>query len=152
MDDSQLNDSQLDDSRIHALLTEWAAAELAGDVSAIVSLLAPDFVGVGPVGFALDRSQWAQRHLGDLVNTEFALLDVAIRGYGDTAVVTGVQRQVTRARGHDTSGSFRLVAVCVPDDDAHPRIVHLQLSGPLIAADQMPAFARTDRQGEVRRG
>lgn len=142
----------MDDKAVTALLDRWAAAELAGDVSAIVSLLHQDFTGVGPVGFMLDRSQWAQRHLGDLVNTEFELLEPSVRSYGSAAVVTAVLRQATKARGHDTSGTFRLAAVCVAGDGAAgdwaagdqgtPRLVHLQLSGPLIRPDEMPGFAR----------
>lgn len=132
----------MENEAVVALLVKWAAAELAGDVSAIVSLLHQDFTGVGPVGFMLDRSQWAQRHLGDLVNTEFELLEPSVRSYATTAVVTAVLRQSTRARGHDTSGTFRLGAVCVAGDHEPPRLVHLQLSGPLISPDEMPGFAR----------
>lgn len=135
----------MEDEAVVALLEKWAAAELAGDVSAIVSLLYKDFTGVGPVGFMLDRSQWAERHLGDLVNTEFELMEPSVRSYGRTAVVTAILRQSTRARGHDTSGTFRVVAVCFADEaagDDTPRLVHLQLSGPLIRPDEMPGFAR----------
>jgi hypothetical protein len=32
---------------------EWAAAEVRGDVSALATTLAEDFVGVGPLGFTL---------------------------------------------------------------------------------------------------
>ena len=137
---------EMGNEAVAALLDKWAAAELAGDVSTIVSLLHQDFAGVGPVGFMLDRSQWAERHLGDLVNTEFELLEPSVRSYGSVAVVTAVLRQSTSARGHDTSGTFRLVAVCVADgvagDYETPRLVHLQLSGPLIRPDEMPGFAR----------
>jgi hypothetical protein len=131
---------------IQELITRWAQAELDADVSAYPALLAPGFQGVGPVGFVLDRDQWARRHLGDMKNHEFEVTGTQTRFYGDVAVVSGIQRQVTTARGHDTSGSFRLVAVCVPvetgESRPHWRIAHIQLSGPLISPDQMPGFAR----------
>ena len=89
----------------------------------------------------LEAHQWAQRHTGDLTNRELEILEPHVRFYGDTAVVEAIQRQVTTARGRDTSGSFRLVAVCIPDPDGW-RIAHLQLSGPMIASGEMPGFAR----------
>ncbi|GAA2078722.1 nuclear transport factor 2 family protein [Actinomadura alba] len=69
-----------------------------------------------------------------------------MRSYGDTAVVDAVQRQVTTARGHDASGSFRLVAVCRVTSDGW-RIAHLQLSGPLIAPTEMPSLRPSDVDG-----
>lgn len=123
------------------LIDRWSAAELAGDAGAYGTLLSDDFLGVGPVGSVLDATQWAARHQADLHNHEFEVVDPRVRSYGDTAVVDAVQRQVTTARGHDTSGSFRLVAVCRAAADGW-RIVHLQLSGPLIAPGEVPSFAR----------
>lgn len=124
------------------LLHTWARAELEGDVDAYANLLTEDFRGVGPVGFVLDARQWAGRHTtGDLTNSEFEILDPRLRFYGQTAVVEAVQRQVTMARGRDTSGSFRLVAVCTHVGDRW-RLAHVQLSGPLIAPGEMPGFAR----------
>jgi ketosteroid isomerase-like protein len=123
------------------LLDRWAKAELDGDVDAYDELLAPDFVGVGPVGFVLDRQQWAQRHRRDLKNHEFEILDPQVRVYEDTSVVVAVQRQRTSAMGRDTSGSFRLVAVAVKDADQWT-LAHIQLSGPLIDPGQAPPFAQ----------
>lgn len=123
------------------LVNRWARAELAGDVNAYPELLDDHFAGVGPVGFVLDKDQWAQRHLGGVDNDEFEVLEPHIRSYGDTAIVEAVQRQRTVARGRDVSGSFRLVVVAVCDDGRWA-IAHIQLSGPLIAPGEMPAFAR----------
>ncbi|WP_236792696.1 nuclear transport factor 2 family protein [Amycolatopsis sp. GM8] len=123
------------------LVDRWARAELAGDVAAYPSLLDERFIGVGPVGFVLDREQWAGRHNGALENHEFEVLEPHVRSYENTAIVEGVQRQRTTARGHDTSGEFRLVLVAVHDGEQW-RIANLQLSGPLIAPGEIPAFAR----------
>ncbi len=129
------------ETEILDLIDAWARAELEGDIDTYAQLLAEDFAGVGPVGFVLDADQWAGRHQGDLVNRELEVLDPRVRFYGETAVVVAVQRQVTTARGRDTSGSFRLAAVCVPAGGGW-RIAHLQLSGPMIAPGEMPGFAR----------
>ncbi len=68
------------------LVQRWAEVELRGDADAYGDLLAPDFVGVGPVGFVLTREQWADRHRGDLKNEEFQVQDPHVRIYGDTAI------------------------------------------------------------------
>jgi ketosteroid isomerase-like protein len=123
------------------LVDRWAQAELAGDIAAYPALLDERFSGIGPVGFVLDRGQWAARHEGGLENHEFEILEPHARSYGDTVLVEAVQRQRTTARGRDTSGSFRLGLVATKQDGAW-RIAHIQLSGPLIAPGEMPAFAR----------
>lgn len=117
--------------QVNELLDKWAAAELAGDVSAYETLLAPDFRGVGPVGFVLDRDQWAARHTHGLVNHEFRVDDRELRAYGDdTVVVTAVETQRTVAMGQENNGSFRIVAVAVRRGD-HWVLAHVQFSGPM---------------------
>jgi uncharacterized protein (TIGR02246 family) len=138
-----MNSAANDTQQVLDLVQRWAAAELAGDVAAYDDLLTADFTGVGPVGFVLTSEQWAQRHLGDLHNEKFEVLDPHVRIYGDpadTAVVEAVQRQATTAMGRDTSGSFRLGLVAVHAGQ-HWRIAHIQLSGPLIKPGEMPSFA-----------
>jgi len=106
-----------DQSAVLDLVQRWATAELTGDAEAYHWLLAPDFVGVGPVGFVLDTKQWAQRHRGDLKNHKFEVNDP------------------------DASGSFRLGIVAVKRDDRW-LLAHVQLSGTLIAPGETPSFAR----------
>ena len=123
------------------LVGRWARAELDGDVAAFDELLAPEFVGIGPVGFVLDREQWVHRHRAGVKNDEFAVEEPHVRAFGDTVLVEGVQRQVTTAMGRDTSGSFRVVVAATRRDDRWV-IVNIQLSGPLIAPGELPPFAR----------
>jgi hypothetical protein len=67
-------------NELQQLGQEWAAAEVRGDVSALATMLADDFVGVGPLGFTLTREQWLDRHRsGDLVYEEITWEDVDIR-------------------------------------------------------------------------
>jgi hypothetical protein len=78
------------------LVREWVDAELRGDAQALDTLLAADFVGVGPRGFVLTRQQWLARYRsGDLRNTGFELRDPQVRDYGAAAVVVGTQAQQT---------------------------------------------------------
>ena len=125
------------------LVRRFAAAELAGDVDAYDDLLHADFRGIGPVGFVLDRDAWAGRHRGDLVNHEFSIDEPEVRPIGDaTAVVTGIQRQRTTAMGRETSGSFRIGLIAVHDGGGWV-IAQAQLSGPMIAPGERPAWQRT---------
>ncbi len=74
--------------QIHAFLSEWTAAERAGDAETLATLLTDDFSGVGPLGFVLPRPAWVDRHRHGLAYEQFSLEEIQIRLYGDVAVVT----------------------------------------------------------------
>ncbi len=95
------------------LIGHWAAAEQDNDAEALDKLLASDFVGVGPLGFVLDRDQWLGRFGNGLENRAFAVEDAQVREYGAAAVVVGVLAQETSFQGGDNSGRFRLTLVAV---------------------------------------
>jgi uncharacterized protein (TIGR02246 family) len=99
------------------LVGRWAAAEQANDAEALDSLLAGDFVGVGPLGFVLGREQWLARFGNGLENRAFAMEDAQVRDYGAAAVVVGVLAQETSFQGGDNSGRFRLTLVAVRPTD-----------------------------------
>jgi Domain of unknown function (DUF4440) len=68
------------------LVRAWAGAELRGDPEALDTLLASDFVGVGPRGFVLTRDQWLVRYrTGELRNSSFD----ALTRLGDTQLANG---------------------------------------------------------------
>lgn len=95
----------------------WAAAEEHNDAEQLDGLLADDFVGVGPLGFVLNREQWLARFGNGLENRAFAVKDPQVREYGGAAVVVGVLAQDTSFRGGDNSGRFRLTLVAVRPAD-----------------------------------
>jgi ketosteroid isomerase-like protein len=99
------------------LVRHWAAAEQDNDAEALDKLLAGDFVGVGPLGFVLNRDQWLVRFDNGLENRAFAVEDPQVRDYGTAAVVVGVLTQETSFQGRDNSGQFRLTLVAVRPDD-----------------------------------
>jgi hypothetical protein len=80
---------------IDSFLTEWAAAELAGDSGKLEALLASDFAAVGPLGFILPREDWLARHRqGNLIYQVFDLDEIQTRQLGEAAVV--IARNNTR--------------------------------------------------------
>ena len=95
------------------LVNRWAAAEQGMDAERLDGLLADDFVGVGPLGFVLNREQWLARFGNGLVNRAFVVERTAARDYGAAAVVVGVLAQETSFQGGDNSGRFRVTLVAV---------------------------------------
>jgi len=124
------------DEQITDLAQAWASAEEHGDVDFLARTFTDDFVGIGPRGFMLTKEQWLGRYRADaLRNASFALDDVAVRVYGDAAVVTGRQVQQTQYRDpsgafRDASGQFRASLICVRHGGGW-RIVGWQASGPI---------------------
>jgi ketosteroid isomerase-like protein len=114
------------------LVRRWAAAEQANDAARIGDLLAPGFVGVGPLGFVLTREQWLERFANGLENRAFAVEEPTVYDHGTAAVVVGVDAQQTFFAGKENSGRFRLSLVAVRSDDRWLiASVHI---GPLQAA------------------
>ena len=121
-------------TEILQLVQRWAAAEQHNDAGLLGGLLADDFVGVGPLGFVLDRDQWLARFRNGLHNRAFAVQDPQVRQYGTAAVVVGVLAQETSWQGSDNSGRFRLTLVAARPTDrwllAGVHIGPLQPAGP----------------------
>jgi ketosteroid isomerase-like protein len=97
---------------LEGFLSEWTAAEQSGDAAALDKLLADDFTGVGPLGFTLSKQDWLDRHAaGDLTYRTFELADVAVRRYGDAAVVIAHQSAAGAYRGREVPGDLRVTLV-----------------------------------------
>lgn len=93
--------------QVGGVVEEWAA-EQRGDAAFLGDALAEDFVGVGPLGFMLDKQQWLGRFAGGLSYESFALEEVAM--------VTGRQKQTGGFQGNDVEGEFRATLVLVERD------------------------------------
>jgi hypothetical protein len=81
-------------------LTGWAAAEQAGDIGTLETLLAEGFTAVGPLGFILPQQAWLARHRSrDLAYEHFSLDEVQARPTGPEAVVVTAR--------NNTRGSYQ---------------------------------------------
>jgi ketosteroid isomerase-like protein len=106
----------------------WAAAEVRGDKDALDSILTDDFVGVGPRGFVLTKSEWLDRHSsGDLKYDTLQVGEIQVHPYGDVALVTSRQSQKGSYQSHDIQGEFRATQLLVRDGDRW-RLASLHLS------------------------
>ena len=95
---------------------DWAGAELRRDVPFLDKTLSEDFSAVGPRGFLLNKAQWLDRYRsGALENDSFAWEAPAVRLYGDSAVVTGLQSSAGRHQGNPVGGQFRVTQTWVKD-------------------------------------
>jgi ketosteroid isomerase-like protein len=105
------------DAQIRDLGRRWADAEQRGDVAVLDELSADEFVMVGPAGFMLDKPQWLHRYRsGDLVTESLDWDELAIREFGDTAVVIGRHTQRAAYRDNPADGSFRSTHIAVRRD------------------------------------
>ena len=102
--------------QVERFIQEWAAAEQRGDAAFLEGALTDDFVGVGPLGFMLNKQQWVGRYAGGLSYESFALEEVDVRIYGDAAVTTCRQLQAGEFQGNDVGGEFRTTLVLVEGD------------------------------------
>ncbi|MGH9125212.1 MAG: nuclear transport factor 2 family protein, partial [Acidimicrobiales bacterium] len=97
---------------VDEFLTTWAGAELAGDADALDQLLHADFVGVGPLGFALPKQAWLGRYRGGSLRYDrFDLDEVQTRVHDRAAVVTARQNQRGTAQGHPIPEAARVTLV-----------------------------------------
>jgi ketosteroid isomerase-like protein len=123
---------------IETIASDWASAELRGDVVELASILSEDFVGVGPLGFLLTKPEWLARHQsGDLTYEALDLDDMTVRVYEGAAILIGHQLQSGAYRGNRVDASFRTTLVFVRQEG------RWRLAGShLSPIGQPPAFAR----------
>ena len=127
------------EQEVARLADAWATAELRGDTAFLEQSLADDFIGVGPLGFILDKHEWLARHQsGDLTYDALDLDEVTVRVYGEAAVVIGRQVQSAAYRGNSIPGQFRITLVFV-HQQGQWRLASLHLS----PIGQPPSFTQS---------
>lgn len=122
---------------IDDVLATWTTAERTGDTRTLETLLADDFVGIGPVGFVLDKPGWVGRFEYGLRYEQLDLDEVAVHRHGDTAVVVAHQHAVGEAGGTPVPPDTRVSFTIVTDDD-RATIAGMQYSfiGPPLGGPQ----------------
>lgn len=100
--------------QLNSLSEAWAAAEGGGDATFFQRTLTDDFVGVGPLGFMLTKTDSVQRFTpGNLKYESFSWDDVKTRVYGDAAVMIGRQTQKASYQDKVMEGQFRTTLIWV---------------------------------------
>src|SRR3954470_14289007 len=106
---------------IDDVLAVWTTAERTGDSRALGAVLADEFVGIGPVGFVLDKPMWVGRFEHGLRYEQLDLQEVPIRSHGDTTIVVAHQHAVGDAGGTPVPPETRVSFVIVTGDDNEPK-------------------------------
>jgi ketosteroid isomerase-like protein len=113
---------------IAAFLSTWTAAEMNGDAGALGEVLADDFIAFGPLGFALSKRDWLERHrAGALKYETFALEELEIRPHDGVAVATARQSATGTYNGHPVPSDLR-VTIVVTDQAGAWRLALVHMS------------------------
>ena len=99
------------------LENQWTAAWQKRDAAFLAKLLADEYLSTDSGGNTATRAQ----ELAGLEDpgtriTSFALTDLQVHVYGDTAVVTGLNTVKATVKGKDVSGGHRFTDVFVKRD------------------------------------
>jgi ketosteroid isomerase-like protein len=99
---------------IQTFLSRWTDAERQGDKVALSLLLTDDFLGVGPMGFVLQKQAWLDRYgEGGLQYDKFELDEVQVHQHGDSTTVTARINQQGTIQGHPTPAAARATLLVV---------------------------------------
>jgi len=84
----------------------WAEADKNKDAVALGKLLADDWTYLGPVGLETKAQHLAGLKTGQDKLESITLMDMKVRLFGNTAVVTGREHEKSSNSGKDTSGDY----------------------------------------------
>ena len=108
-----MNREQME-QEVAQLANTWATAELQGDTAFLEQRLADDFIGVGPLGFLLNRQEWLARHQsGDMKYSAHTLDEIKVRAYNEAAIVIGRLTQQATYQGNPFNVLMRSTLVLV---------------------------------------
>ena len=99
----------------NTFLQTWAVAERDGDTATTDRLLTDDFVGIGPVGYALPKAIWLARHGNGLHYDRLELAEIDTRFHGDTAITTARWNAHGTAQGHPIPEASRATLIATRD-------------------------------------
>ena len=129
-------------AHINAFLSEWTAAERAGDTEKLASFLADNFYGVGPLGFVLPRPVWLSRHRQGLAYKHFGLEEIQVRLYGHVALVTARNNTRGAYQGHPLPEAVRATLVIASNPEPlRLAAIHMSFIAGTQGSPPMPAPA-----------
>ena len=112
--------------KIRDVQNEFDKAELHADTKKLDQVLTDDFLSIGPRGFVLNKEQWINRHK----QFRYEQLDTSemnIRLYGDTAIVTDIQKNKATFNNEPVSLSVRVSQVWI-HENSQWKLVSIQFS------------------------
>jgi len=102
------------EQRVKDVAQSWSQAELQGDTRFLEDTLTADFVGVGPRGFMLTKTDWLQRITsGSLKYLGFQWDEVSVRVYEDSALVIGRSTQKLKYQDQMMENALRTTLALV---------------------------------------
>ena len=114
---------------IDRVLERWSSAELRGDIGELDDLLAPDFIGVGPLGFLLTRADWLERHREHaLTYARYEFDEVTLRRRPGCVVVVARLNADGAWQGHPVPAVLRVSLVLVPGEHGRWQVAFTQNS------------------------
>jgi hypothetical protein len=121
---------------IEPFVERWRAAERTGDADELGALLSDDFVGVGPVGFVMDKAGWLARFDQGLTYDDLRVDELVVRRHGGATVVVAHQHALGRFGETPLPTDLRM-SLLVVAEPAGARCVaglHHSFIGPPIGA------------------
>jgi len=102
-------------NELHTLEHEWNVAFQTKHVAFLKKLLADEYLGTDSDGNVYTKAQ-ELANVKEASITSVALSEMTVRGYGDTAVVTGVKTMHYTLKRKEVVGPFRFTDVFVRRD------------------------------------
>jgi ketosteroid isomerase-like protein len=125
---------------IATFLSTWEAAEMSGDPSALGEALADDFTAFGPMGFALSKQDWLERHKTEALQYKtFAFEELELRAYDGVAVATARQTATGTYNGHPVPSELRVTIVLTDTAGAWQlALIHMSFIAGTAGAPPIP--------------
>lgn len=127
-------------SDITAFLSTWTEAETNGNADALERALADDFIAFGPLGFALSKKDWLERHAeGSLKYEAFGLEELELRPFDGVAVATARQTGTGTYNGHPVPSELRVTLVLTGQDGGWQlAVIHMSFIAGTPGAPPIP--------------
>jgi ketosteroid isomerase-like protein len=94
------------EAEFRTIENQWAQADKNKDAAALSRLLADDWIFLGPLGQETKSQHLAGLKSGGDKLESITFIDMKVRIFGNTAVVTGHEHEKSTNNGKDSSGDY----------------------------------------------